>query len=86
MPRTIINLEDTDKQWLDQVAQHRRVPMTELVREAVREYRVRQESADRPDLQKTLEQTAGIRRSTGAAPEDGLAHQERLRREWDERA
>lgn len=60
MTRTLINLDPEDKWWLDQQARARRVPMAELVREAVRAYRVRQERLDRPDLQTALAHTAGI--------------------------
>lgn len=78
MPRTIINLDPDDKAWLDRQARDRRVPMTELVRQAIRSYRVREESRGMPDLQAALCQTAGIWRQG-----DGLAWQARLRREWD---
>lgn len=78
MPRTLINLDPEDKAWLDQEARARHVPMTELVRQAVRAYRVRAESMNRPDLQSALSRTAGIWR-TG----DGLAYQRRMRAEWD---
>lgn len=80
MPRTLINLDPEDKKWLDREARARHIPMTELVRRAVRAYRTRQESLDKPDLQTALAHTAGIWRS-----EDGLAHQNRLREEWDKR-
>lgn len=78
MPRTLINLAPEDKTWLDNEARTRHVPMTELVREAVREYRIRQQSLARPSLQAALERTAGIWRSGEA-----LAYQQRLRDEWD---
>lgn len=78
MSRTIINLDPEDKQWLDRQARARHVPMTALVREAVREYRVRQQSRDRPGLAATLSRTAGIRHG-----EDALAWQRRIRDEWD---
>ena len=77
MPRTIINLGDDDKRWLDQQARQRRVSMTSLVAEAVSEYRVRQEAADQPDLQTTLKDTAGIWHRG-----DGLDWQQRMRNEW----
>ncbi len=78
MPRTVINLDPEDKRWLDHEARQRRVPMTELVRQAVRAYRVRAETLSKPDLQAALAHTAGIWRAG-----DGLAHQNRLRKEWD---
>jgi hypothetical protein len=81
MPRTIINLTDDDKRWLDQQARQRRVSMTSLVAEAVGEYRVRQMAAERPDLQAALEDTAGIWRHG-----DGLDWQQRMRKEWDDQS
>jgi len=79
MTRTIINLDADDKRWLDREASLRHVPMTELVREAIRDYRVRRESTARSDVQLALEHTAGIWRAG-----DGLAHQTRMRQEWDD--
>lgn len=79
MPRTIISLSDDDKRWLDRQARQRRVSMTSLVAEAVSEYRVRQEAADRPDVQATLNDTTGLWRRG-----DGLDWQQRMRDEWDE--
>ncbi|MGH8147291.1 MAG: ribbon-helix-helix protein, CopG family [Rhodanobacteraceae bacterium] len=80
MARTLINLDDGDKHWLDREARRRQVPMTQVVREAVAEYRARSQSRVRRDLQGELTRTAGIWRG-----EDGLAHQQRLRGEWDRR-
>lgn len=80
MPRTLINLDPDDKNWLDREARARNVPMTELVRQAVRAYRIREESLGRGDLQSALAETAGIWRAG-----DGLAYQRRLRKEWDRR-
>lgn len=77
MPRTIINLDPNDKDWLDREAKAQHVPMTEVVRRAIKAYRVRQESHGRADLQDLLERTAGIWREG-----DGLAYQKRLRDEW----
>ncbi|TVS14267.1 MAG: CopG family transcriptional regulator [Wenzhouxiangella sp.] len=79
MTRTIINLREADKRWLDREAKRRRVPMTRLVGEAVSEYRMRQEAQDRPGLETLLTETRGLWRQG-----DGLAWQERLRNEWDE--
>ncbi len=78
MPRTIINLDPEDKQWLDQQAKARQVPMTQLVREAVRAYRLREESRTSRGLDAVLQDTAGLWRQG-----DALAWQRRLRAEWD---
>lgn len=78
MPRTVISIDPEDKRWLDREARRRNVPMTELVRQAVRNYRVRAESLARPDLQTALTRTSGIWRD-----DNGLSYQQRLRKEWD---
>ena len=79
MTRTIINLDPEDKRWLDHEAGSRHVAMTELVREAIRDYRVRCESMARSDIETALKRTAGIWQSG-----DGRAYQDRMRREWDD--
>ncbi len=78
MPKTLINLEHEDKAWLDREARRRQVPMTELVRQAVRSFRVTEESRQRPNLRRALARTAGLWRRG-----DALTWQERLRGEWD---
>lgn len=79
MRRTLINLDPEDKAWLDREARHRHVPMTELVRQAVRAYRLREESLGNEKWQHAVRDTAGIWRQG-----DGLAWQRRLRDEWDD--
>jgi len=81
MLRTIISLSEDDKRWLDREAHARHVSMTSLVSEAVSLYRAREESVNRPDLETALKASYGIWRQG-----NGLARQERLRDEWDERA
>lgn len=81
MPRTIVNLSEDDKRWLDRQARERRVSMTSLVSEAVSQYRARENAADRPDLVSALKDTAGLWRQG-----DALVWQQRLRGEWDERS
>ena len=78
MPRTLINLDPEDKAWLDRESHARQVPMTELVRQAVRAYRLREENLGSKDLQAVIRETAGIWQVG-----DGLAYQKRLRDEWD---
>jgi len=78
MRRTLITLDADDKAWLDHEARLRHVPMTELVRQAIRDYRRREESLSRPTLQTALARTSGIWRNG-----DGLAYQQGLRDEWD---
>jgi len=78
MPKTIVNLDAEDKSWLDHEARRRKLPMTELVRQAVHSYRLREQSRGRPALEEALTRTAGLWRQG-----DGLAWQRRLRDEWD---
>lgn len=77
MRRTLVNLDPDDKAWLDREAKARRVPMTELVRQAVHGYRLREEKQGHKGLQRALSDTAGIWRLG-----DGLAYQRALRDDW----
>lgn len=79
MARTLINLPPEDKTWLDQEARSRHVPMTELVRQAVHDYRLREQNRARPSLQAALKQTSGIWHHG-----DAMEYQCRLRDEWDD--
>ncbi len=81
MPKTLVNLDPDDKAWLDQEARRRKLPMTELVRQAVHSYRLREQSQARPALDEVLARTAGLWRHG-----DGLAWQQRLRGEWNDDA
>lgn len=77
MTKTLINLDESDKAWLDREARRRKVPMTELVRQAVRSYRAREQHARTPSIAEALARTSGLWRQG-----DGLAWQVRLRDEW----
>lgn len=76
MIRTVVALPPDDKDWLDREAVERGVPMTQLVREAVKLLRV-QSSEKTPGFEELLDATQGTWRHG-----DGLAHQNRLRDEW----
>lgn len=78
MPRTLVNLDADDKAWLDREARRRKLPMTELVRQAVHDYRQREQRRGRPALEEALARTAGLWHQG-----DGLAWQGRVRDEWD---
>ncbi len=80
MPRTIINLPDDDKMWLDGQARTKRVPMTELVRQAVREYRARYDARGPGRLRELLGRTSGC-----WTHGDGLDYQDAARNEWERR-
>jgi hypothetical protein len=74
--RTLVSLDPDDKSWLDRTAMERGVPMTELVREAIRRLRAASESpAESHDV--LLDRTRGMWRG-----EDGATWQDRLRDEW----
>jgi hypothetical protein len=80
MIRTLISLEDEDKQWLDRRAKEEGLTMTQLVRSAVKQYREQCEAAaGKTSLEQLLRRTAGI--WPGG---DGLAYQREVRGEWAE--
>jgi hypothetical protein len=77
MVRTVISLDDDDKAWLDRAARSERIPMTRLVRRAIRRLREEQEAAPQ-GFERLLRETAGTWKAG-----DGLAALRRLRAEWD---
>ncbi|WP_459873411.1 hypothetical protein [Endothiovibrio diazotrophicus] len=76
MTRTIVNIADDDKAWLERRAAEEHVPMTEVVRRAVRYYRQSRERIG--DFDALLDETSG-----SWAGEDGLAYQVKSRDEWE---
>jgi len=76
MKRTLISLDESDKDWLDAAAAREGTAATELVRRAVRLYRERA-SLERQPFDEILRRTRGLWRG-----EDGLQYQTRLRDEW----
>ena len=75
--RTVISLHDEQKAWLDQQAALRCVSMASLIRQAVSEFRTREQRGSTPSFQELLKHTAGIWQAG-----DGLEYQERIRKEW----
>jgi hypothetical protein len=75
MVRTVISLDAEEKAWLDRRAAEEGVPMTQVVRDAIR--RLREESEARPGFDALLGETRGIWTAG-----DGLEYQKRLRTEW----
>jgi len=73
MTRMLISLEENDRLWLRQKAKETGVPMSEVVRQAIRRA---QESEQKP-MKDLLASTYG-RWRTG----DGLRYQRRVRKEW----
>ena len=76
MVRTVISLQEDDKKWLDERAVREGVPMTEMIRRAVRLLRAQTPLQGR-SLDETLEATSGLWKHG-----DGLDYQEKMRREW----
>lgn len=73
MIRTVISIDPDEKSWLERQAKSAGVPMSELVREAIRRMR-RQEDAS---FDRLLEETSGL-----WTEGDGLDFQRRSRAEW----
>jgi hypothetical protein len=73
MTRMLISLEENDRRWLEQKAQETGVPMSEVVRRAIRQA---QENGQKP-MKELLGSTAGLWRKG-----DGLRYQRRIRNEW----
>ena len=71
--RTIVNLSDRQVEALGRLARRRKLSRAELIRRAVDHYIA--EHASEPGSAFGLWKRAG-------APEDGVAYQRRLRREW----
>lgn len=78
MVRTVISLDADDKNWLDEKSRRARVPMTALVRDAIRRYRRAEASRSPEGIDSLLEATKGV-----WTEGDGLKYQRRLRAEWD---
>ena len=75
--RTVISLDEEQTAWLDQQAQLRRVSIASLIRQAVSEFRIREQRGSATSFQEVLKRTAGIWQTS-----DGLEYQERIRKEW----
>lgn len=74
--RTIIDLPDRQLEALGRICRRRKLSRAEVIRQAVERYLV--EHAPEPEA------AFGLWKR-GAAPEDGVAYQRRLRREWGRR-
>ncbi len=76
MVRTVISISEDDKAWLEEKAAKEGIPMTEVVRRALRLLREKSERED-PPTDVLLERTKGMWKG-----EDGLDYQRRIRDEW----
>jgi hypothetical protein len=73
MTRMLISLEESDRRWLEQRAQETGAPMSQVVRQAIRQA---QENGQKP-IKDLLASTQGLWRKG-----DGLRYQRRIRKEW----
>jgi len=73
MTKTVIAIENDIKEWLDNRAAQEGVPMTEIVRRALRQF----QAQERDQFDSILQKTSGIWQNG-----DGLAYQEKIREEW----
>jgi hypothetical protein len=73
MTRTIISIENDDKQWLDEESRRSGLPKSAIVRLSIRYMRLDREKS----FENLLNQTSGTWKEG-----DGLVYQERLRSEW----
>ena len=73
MTRMLISLEENDRRWLEQKALEIGRPMSEVVRQAIRQA---QESEQKP-MKELLASTQGLWRKG-----DGLRYQRRVRKDW----
>ena len=80
MSKTSVSLPDEDKTWLARQASVQRVPISELVRRAVREYRKRHGNGRSGRLAELLDSTRGTWKHG-----DGLRYQSRTREAWEQR-
>lgn len=80
MSQTLLDLNEQDQRWLTEQAKAEHLPMAEIVSRVIQYYRDHARQEAKTDFDGLLENTRGIWRHG-----DGLAFQQRLRGEWDER-
>jgi Arc/MetJ-type ribon-helix-helix transcriptional regulator len=69
----ILSIEDRDKAWLERRAAERGVSMAEVIRDAVRSVREKEDAS----LRSLLTETRGVWKRG-----DGLKYQRRIRADW----
>ena len=77
MTRTIISIPEDEKRWLDSYGKRQRVSSAEIIRRAIKEYRVRKSEKG---LAAVLRETAGTWTSIKGDTRD---HLDTLRKEWE---
>jgi Arc/MetJ-type ribon-helix-helix transcriptional regulator len=77
MTRTIISMPEDEKRWLDSYGKRHRVSSAEVIRRAIREFRLKKSEKD---LAAVLRETAGAWASIKGDTRD---HIDALRKEWE---
>lgn len=80
MYRTIISLDEEDRDWLKHTSEINKISMSEIVRQALASYRQQEEKKQLTTLNQLLDDAA-----EGWNGEDGLVWQGNMRKEWDSR-
>lgn len=77
MTRTIVSIPDDEKKWLESQSRRLRVSSAEIIRRAIREYRLKE---SKKSLAGVLRETAGTWTSVKG---DARDHVDALRKEWE---
>ncbi len=77
--RTIISIPQESNIWLTNQAKLNKTSKTEIIRQAIEQYKKKVESRKKYSLTELLNQTKGMLNT-----KDGLTIQQQLRDEWDD--
>lgn len=77
MTRTIVSIPEDEKKWLESQSRRLRISSAEIIRRAIREYRLKE---SKKSLAGVLRETAGTWTSVKGDTRD---HVEALRKEWE---
>ncbi len=77
MTRTIISIPEDEKKWLDSFGRRHRISSAEVIRRAIREFRLKKPEKD---LAAVLQETAGAWTSIKG---DSRDYVEAMRKEWE---
>jgi len=80
MTRTIVSIPEDEKKWLESYSRRHRISSAEVVRRAIREYRLKK---SQKGLAGVLRETAG---SWTSVKGDTRDHVDALRKEWERKA
>ena len=79
MTRTIISLSDEDQRWLNEFSRHKQCPKAKIIREALGEYR-RKQQLQGMSYKQIIEKTSGIGKGHFG---DAVKYVRKIRSEWD---